>query len=54
MELIEVSNFKNGRYLLSNMKSDKHAILTDRAYEALKAFKEGNTININLESTQLL
>lgn len=28
--------------------------IVDRAYEALKAFKEGNTININLESTQLL
>jgi len=28
MELIEVSNFKNGRYLLNNMKSDKHAMLT--------------------------
>ena len=28
--------------------------IVDRAYEALKAFKEGNSININLESTQLL
>lgn len=28
--------------------------IVDRAYEALKAFREGNTININLESTQLL
>lgn len=28
--------------------------IVDRAYEALKAFKEGNTININFESTQLL
>ena len=28
--------------------------IVDRAWEALKAFKEGNTININLESTQLL
>ena len=28
--------------------------IVDRAYEALKAFKEGNTINYNLESTQLL
>ena len=28
--------------------------IVDRAYEALKAFKEGNTINYNLESTQLI
>ena len=28
--------------------------IVDRAYEALKAFKEGNNINYNLESTQLL
>ena len=28
--------------------------IVDRAWEALKAFKEGNSININLESTQLL
>ena len=28
--------------------------IIDRGGEALKAFKEGNTININLESTQLL
>ena len=28
--------------------------IVDRAWEALKAFREGNTININLESTQLL
>ena len=28
--------------------------IVDRAYEALKAFKEGNSININMESTQLL
>ena len=28
--------------------------IVDRAYEALKAFKEGNSININLEATQLI
>ena len=28
--------------------------IVDRAYEALKAFKEGNNINYNLESTTLL
>ena len=28
--------------------------IVDRAYESLKAFKEGNSININMESTQLL
>lgn len=28
--------------------------IVDRAYEALKAFREGNHINYNLESTQLL
>ena len=28
--------------------------IVDRAYEALKAFKEGNSININMEATKML
>lgn len=45
MELTQIANFTNGRFLISNMKSDKNAILTGELLSSFSVGALGSTYN---------